>query len=94
MNQISDSIIVALNINIESIADYDIVADIRPNEFGRQNLHYNGHKLYCHSRGVTKQRWLCRKRTVLNKCRAAIHTMDVNGIVMMKVHHADHTHQP
>lgn len=75
------------------IADYNIVADIRPNEFGRQNLHYNGYKLYRHTNGASTKTWLCTKRTT-DKCRASISTVEVDGVVMMKVFHADHTHEP
>lgn len=73
--------------------EYAIIADIRTNEFGRENLYHNGQKFYKHDNGKTKSRWCCVKR-VSDKCQSTVATISVNGTMMMKIAKANHTHEP
>lgn len=73
------------------MSSYNIVADIRSNKSGRQNLHHANEKFYIHNVRQNTKQWYCTKRTA-ERCRAAISTIDVNGETMMKVLHADHSH--
>lgn len=76
------------------LSEYNIVADIRDSlkSLG-QHLHYADEKFQKHSKPNAdgKQRWQCT-RAHSQKCRAAVRTMDVNGVTMMKILMAEHSH--
>lgn len=69
------------------------MADIRSNGRGGENLFHTNVKFNKHSTmNVSgQQRWQCTKS--YKKCRAACSTMKVNGIRMMKVLVAEHSHE-
>lgn len=72
---------------------YSIPADIRMNKDGRQNLFYNGFKYSRDGWGVTKQRWVCTCKNS-KKCKSSISTVKIDGVAMIKVLIAEHTHEP
>lgn len=74
-------------------SNYDIVADIQTNVRGLENLFYADKKFTKVQKpsAMGKQRWQCSK-VVSRKCRAAMSTMEVNGIMKMKVLVDKHTH--
>lgn len=73
--------------------EYNITADVRDNGNGGQTLFHSGHKFNKHGKANAhgQQRWICT-RVKSQKCRAAASTMNVNGVTMMKILMADHTH--
>lgn len=73
--------------------EFNIVADLRKNASGGENLFHNGFKYTKYGKGVRTQHWRC-SRSFGKGCRATATTMEINGVIMMKVLHADHTHQP
>lgn len=78
----------------QDTSDYEIAADIRMNAKGGENL-FHQDKMFSKHGAVNaqdKQRWQCSKRSVKNPCKAATSTMNVNGVVMMKVLFAEHSH--
>lgn len=72
---------------------YNIIADIRKNSFGRDNLHFNSFKFYKTKNGMKKQPWACTKNKSA-KCKGTVSTTDVNGTIMMKILVGEHTHGP
>lgn len=68
------------------------MADIQTNEFGRENLFYKGFKYYRQMTGLNKIRWICMKHSN-KRCKAAISTMVVNRVPMMRVLNAEHSHE-
>lgn len=79
--------------NIYFIGGYNVPADIQANAMGRDNLYYDTHKFYLHTNGLVVKRWCCNKR-ILQKCKAVINTMQVDGETMMKIIDENHTHEP
>lgn len=77
--------------------EYNIVADIRPNNKGGENLFYANHK-FNKNNGTTQngsQRWACVKQGAQAiKCRAAMSTMIRDGVKMMKTLITEHNHEP
>lgn len=70
------------------------MADIR-NNMGHEQLCYEKYLFKKHRKPNTsgQQRWRCQKEN--QKCRAAVSTtLDVNGIIMMKILCAEHNHGP
>lgn len=74
-------------------SEYVIVADVRVNQKGGENLFYANNKYNKNGKlnGHGQQRWICTK-VKSQKCRAAASTMEVNGETMMKILVAEHTH--
>lgn len=74
-------------------SEFNIVADIRENGNGSENLFYDNNKFNKHNKTnkYGQQRWECSKRKT-KRCKAAAFTMEVNGIMMMKVLAHDHLH--
>lgn len=70
------------------------MADIRSNVLGCEQLFHNNNIFNKHRKPVTagQQRWRCQKES--KKCRAAASTLNVNGVIMMKVLCGDHNHEP
>lgn len=57
------------------------------------NLHHIGYKF---AKVLSKGKldsWTCMKRQTKN-CKASACTKDVNGVVMMKLRTAEHSHEP
>lgn len=74
-----------------ALIDYNIVADIRTNEKGRENLFYADYKFTRGNKGALgHQRWPCTRNNA--KCRAAMSTLEIGGVTMMKVLFAEHSH--
>lgn len=71
--------------------EYNIIADIRQNPFGRENLFHNNYKFNKNGKGVRRQVWQCTKHRT-ERCKASASTMEIGGVVMMKVLKAEHTH--
>lgn len=73
---------------------YDMIADIRKNGNGSENLFYNNHKFNKHNKinKYGQQRWQCTIRADGQRCRGAASTMEMNGTIMMKVVIAEHSH--
>lgn len=72
--------------------EYNVVAEIRQNSFGRENLFHNNYKFNKNGKSVMKQLWLCTKHRS-ERCKASASTMEIDGVVMMKVLKAEHTHE-
>lgn len=75
------------------VSGYTIVADVRRNSSGRENLFYNGHKFNKNGRNVQSQLWQCTKHGA-GHCKATASTMEIDGVVMMKVFNSMHSHAP
>lgn len=73
--------------------DFNIIADIRQNASGRDNLFFDGYKFTKNGKGVNRQAWQCCKQSS-EHCKSTVCTMHVNGVVMMKVPKTEHSHQP
>lgn len=73
-------------------AEFNIVADVRPNDFGGNNLYHNGHKFWKRYTGTHRSGWICSKNK--NDCKATVSTVINNGVCMMKILHAKHNHRP
>lgn len=58
---------------------------------GNEIFFYGEHKFTKHSKYLYKQRWQCTRRST-QLCSAAVSTIDVNGVTMMKVLAAEHSH--
>lgn len=86
-------IISFLNLICTEFADFDIVADVRKDADGRENLYHQNQKFCRHSKASTSvsSRWVCTKNRS-ERCRAIIKTADVDGVTMMCVVRAEHTH--
>lgn len=79
---------------VKDLSDYNILADIRVNADGKQNLFHESFKFGKHSKkDWTLTRWTCTKHSK-DKCRAVMSTTIIDGVCMMKVVRAEHTHQP
>lgn len=67
-------------------SEYNTVADIRTSAKGQPNLFIDDQKFMRHNapNRQGQQRWRCTKETS-QKCRAAVTTMMLNGIIMMKI---------
>lgn len=79
---------------VKDLSDYNIVADIRLNGEGKENLFHESFKFGKHNKkDCPLTRWTCTKHSK-NKCRAVMSTAVINGVRMMKVIRAEHTHQP
>lgn len=74
---------------------YEIVADIRTDAKGLELLFINDYIFWKQGKpnGRNQQRWRCNKCNS-HKCHAAVNTMYVDGIPMMKINIAEHTHEP
>lgn len=74
--------------------EYNILADIRSNGIGSENLFYNNHKFNKHNKPnkYGQQRWQCTTRVGGQRCRGAASTMEINRAVMMKILIAEHSH--
>lgn len=70
---------------------YNQPAEIRKSANGRENLYFNDQKFYKQGKANPKQRWACTKNQGA-KCRAAISTIEIDGVTVMKVLCAEHTH--
>lgn len=81
------------NILFPDPLEYEIAADIQVNYKGTENLYYANNKFNKNGKlnGHGKQRWICTK-VKSQQCRAMAVTMDVNGVTMMKILTAEHTH--
>lgn len=64
---------------------YNIMADIRKNAKGIENLYHGGHKYYKYG----DQNWRCTK---MSKCKAKVRTAVINGVTMMKFLEPEHSH--
>lgn len=75
-------------------SEYNTVADIRTGAKGQPNLFIGDQKFMRHNtpNRQEQQRWKCTKEAS-QKCRAAVKTMMLNGIIMMKIVCAEHTHE-
>lgn len=73
-------------------ATYDVIAKIRKNAGGRENVIHNGHKFCKNGQGLEKQLWRCSKASSA-KCKATVSTMKINDVIMLKVLKAEHTHE-
>lgn len=71
---------------------FNQVADIRPNLNGKDNLYHDGYKFTKGHKGTHVQGWQCSKHSS-EQCSAYTSTMNVNGIIMMKIVRANHNHQ-
>lgn len=79
-------------IKFSDLIGYNIIADIQTNAKGKENLFYADHKFSRGAKGALgSQRWSCSKASN-TKCRAAMSTLDVGGITMMKVLFGEHSH--
>lgn len=86
-----DNVFYEFDMATDSPLTHTVMADIRTNEFGRENLFFKGFKFYRQITGTNKVRWICMKHSS-KRCKAAISTMVVNHIQMMKVLNAEHSH--
>lgn len=68
-----------------------MIADMRMNHLGVVNLFSNGNEFYEFGSLDGEHLWLCPKFDS-DKCQAAISTINVNGVTMMKVLTAEHSH--
>lgn len=68
-----------------------MIVQIRTNNKGQENPFIDDRKFNRQPNAQGKQRWQCcfQQQT---RCRAAASTMEVNGIVMMKILCAEHSH--
>lgn len=75
------------------LSAYDTAADIRINAKGHENLYFANNKFNKHGKQNVygQQRWQCTKQAS-QKCMAAVRTMEVDGIVRMKILVAEHVH--
>lgn len=78
---------------ISDSTEYNIVADIRKHCTGVEYLHHNGFKLTKYGKCMKTQPWRCQRSRSL-KCPATVSTSEIDGVIMMKVLNASHTHQP
>lgn len=75
------------------LSEYRIIADIRTNTSGRQNLFHDGFKYCRDGSGTTRQRWVCTSKGG-KKCKSSVSTAEIDGVTMMKVFNGEHTHDP
>lgn len=70
------------------------MADVQDNHNGSgQHLYYGNEKFQKHGKLSANgmQRWQCTKAHS-QKCRAAMSTVEVNGVTMMKILANEHSH--
>lgn len=81
------------NLICTDFADFNIVADIQKERDGRENVYHANRKFCQHSKASNSvfKRWVCTKNRS-ESCRAIIKTVDVDGVTMMKIVRAEHTH--
>lgn len=75
------------------LTDFKIVADIRKDAEGRENVYHENQKFCQHDKTSTAaiKRWVCTLNRSA-KCRAIIKTANVDGVTMMQIVRAEHTH--
>lgn len=72
---------------------YDIVADIRVNNNGKDKLYHNGFKFTKNKTNQNSINWICCKRAS-KQCKSMVSTIEVNGTIMMIWNGIDQTHDP
>lgn len=75
------------------MSGYDIVADIRINDKGKDMLYFDGFKFRKNQTCPNSISWVCCKKSAL-KCKSMASTKDINGIAMMKWNEVEHNHDP
>lgn len=73
--------------------DFNIVADIRTNDKGKDILYHDDFKFRKNNINPKSTSWVCCKRGSLN-CKATASTKDFNGVAMMKLNVIGHIHDP
>lgn len=75
------------------MSEYNIIANIRFNEKGGENLFRNDNKFLKSNKPnqFGQQRWECTKKRS-QKCSASASTMDINGVIMLKILVDEHSH--
>lgn len=79
--------------NCPDLSEYNQPADIRIQN-GRENLYKDDYKFSKQGKpnAHQNQRWQCSKQSS-EKCKGAMSTIEIDGVIMMKVLNAEHTHQ-
>lgn len=72
---------------------YDIVANIRVNNYGKDILYHDGFKFRKNKINPNTISWICCKRDS-QKCKSMASTKDIDGITVMKLNGIEHTHEP
>lgn len=76
-----------------SSSGHNKIADIRMNNLGAVSLFFDGNEFYQFGSLDGEYLWLC-PQFESDKCQAAISTINVNGVPMMKVLTSEHSHAP
>lgn len=69
------------------------MADISVNDKGKDVLYHDGFKFRKTKTNQNSINWVCCKRDS-QKCKTMATTMNINGIVMMKLNGIEHCHEP